>query len=952
MRYAFLLLTLTPLIALAQEGKVEPVVLAIAGGKVTVGPRGRLYLAPEGGDGVGASLRVLHDNHWLGQSSAVVTEREVQPDGGVKLTSLIAAQGAKNPLIVRLTAAKVAQGVKVRYEFEKAAECSVQRGIPLRISLPLETWRGRWLEARKVLTTPIPSMLNCQVSGYRLQTGAQSSLDLEVLTGPRPLAGEAGGGKSFTLSLNLAPEEPAVGEVEAAEILISFPGEMTPEALARKTAGPPRITQVTPSARQVGRFEKLELTVALQATYDNPFDPEQVALDATFAGPKGRQEVPGFLYQGYRRQVVDGLEVLTKEGPPEWRVRFAPSEVGDYSYELRLKDAHGEAKWTGGKFTCVDSPSKGFIRVDPRDRRRFAYDDGSPFFAIGHNVPTYHTTWRQLPDETLRKMHEAGENFNRWWMYSRSLGIEWCHQVGWYRLDRAWQLDYALELADRYDMHYMLCLDTHQDYRGKQSWVAWWLNPYNQAMGGPIAEPREWFTNPEAKQAYRKRLRYMVARWGYDPRVFAWEFGNEFQGWAGYSDEEGRAWHEEMSEYLHQLDPFDHLVSTSFWGSPTHPETWNLPHIDFVQTHSYSNRDADQAQIVADLCRQRYENFDKPQLFAEYGIRSGAGTGKRDPTGVHLHQGNWAALMSMCSSNAMTWWHESYVDPLDLYHCFTGVANFVRGMPLGAAQWRPLQVEQVQWAEANRPEQFTDLRISGGSSGWQKPTVNEFTVTRDGKVSDREQLVSRLQGRGHQDLKNPPTFLVDFPQDSRFGVQVGRVSSGGVLEIYVDDQPALNQELPTGENIGKEWRWVERWKLWESVYDQEFFVPVSRGKHRIRVDNTGRDWMVVQFIFEKYLSDRIPPLRVLGMQNDSSAVFWCQNRADLWYERAAGKAIKPLDPTRFTVAGLTDGAYELEWWDTSVGKPTRTDAVQVTGGKLLVELPRLETDVAAKLRQR
>jgi len=44
---------------------------------------------------------------------------------------------------------------------------------------------------------------------------------------------------------------------------------------------------VTASATQVGRYEKLELAADLTATYDNPYDPEDVALDAVFTAPSG-----------------------------------------------------------------------------------------------------------------------------------------------------------------------------------------------------------------------------------------------------------------------------------------------------------------------------------------------------------------------------------------------------------------------------------------------------------------------------------------------------------------------------------------------------------------------------------------------------------------------------------------------------------------------------------------
>ena len=68
----------------------------------------------------------------------------------------------------------------------------------------------------------------------------------------------------------------------------------------------PRILAVEPAGVQVARYEKLELTIALEAVYDNPYDARQVDLTAVFTGPDGREwPVPGFW-----------------DGDKAWRVRF------------------------------------------------------------------------------------------------------------------------------------------------------------------------------------------------------------------------------------------------------------------------------------------------------------------------------------------------------------------------------------------------------------------------------------------------------------------------------------------------------------------------------------------------------------------------------------------------------------------------------------------------------
>ena len=57
----------------------------------------------------------------------------------------------------------------------------------------------------------------------------------------------------------------------------------------------------------------------------------------------------------------------------------------------------------------------------------------------------------------------------------------------------------------------------------------WEDNPYNAANGGPVAadDPAAFFTDPTARDLFKKRLRYLVARYGAYRDILAWELFNE-----------------------------------------------------------------------------------------------------------------------------------------------------------------------------------------------------------------------------------------------------------------------------------------------------------------------------------------------------------------------------------------------------------------------------------------
>ncbi|MGC9318234.1 MAG: DUF5060 domain-containing protein [Armatimonadota bacterium] len=743
----------------------------------------------------------------------------------------------------------------------------------------------------------------------------------------------------------LTPDDFPAGEPVDAGFDLAFepvpqplPGEIVP------SRDPLAIRGVTADARAVPLGAHVELTVDLEATWDNPFDPEDVALDAVVETPSGgRVEVPGFFMLDMRREVIGDTELLAPVGEGRWCVRFSPAEEGEHRYRLRARDRSGEVSGGEGFFVATAREGHGFVRVSQDDPHYFALDDGSGYFPIGHNLPIYHQTG-QLGPEAMAKMAAAGESYNRWWMSSSGLGIE-AERLGRYRQPQAWRLDYLLEQARELGMYYMLCLDTHQDFRDE----GWRRNPYNAINGGPCQTAGDFFTADRARELYRKRLRYIVARWGYSPHVLCWEFGNEMQGWADSSAEDQLAWHAEMSRYLRSIDPWNHLITTSFWGGTGDERFWALDEIDIVQTHNYGSPELGYAEIAREFCRRQWEQWAKPHLFAEFGLNSRGGSREMDPEGWAIHNALWAATMSGCAGGPMPWWHESYIDPLDLYFHFTALARFVEDLPFGERRWRPLEATSVEYLEGVAIPEPSDVTVPTFDR-WGRPEHSEFVVRPDGSIADDRRVQALLQGQAHAELRNPPTFVVEYPADGRFIVHVERVSAGGDLSIYVDDRLALREELPTGEGLGVESVWREQWQIWETVYDREIAVDVPAGRHRIRVENTGRDWVRVRrYVFTGARTHPRPNVMALGMSSDSAAILWLHNRDSVWHRHAGEEGVSTVPPIIASFQGLRDGRYRLERWETWEGRRSQTSAVLVEDGALTIELDELRTDVAFKL---
>ena len=914
--------------------------------------RGKWLAGIEGAAEVGWQMFFWHDR-WIYETlpgGSVETGPTLSDDGSLTMQGTFSARQGSPPVKYAYRITPAAEGVSVRCELEKTAPLKLNHGVCLHLSGSREKFRGTervWFAPSAHGTvTATPSATADRVL-MELRGGRSLSLSLP---GYRWMENE-GGKNVHAFRINLLPGDFEADEKAVLEYTISFADmpERFPGAI-EPAQQPLAIHAVTPSAERVPQYERLELRVDLGATYDNPFDPDDVRLDAVFTTPSGKQLlVPGFFAVDHLRRVVEGAEVMIPQANGGWRVRFAPREIGLHRWQLRLRDGHrpkvgrGEIAGGEGSFECVPGKRTGFVRTSKADPHYLAFDNGRGFFAIGHNLPIYHTTG-QLGDEALRKFAAAGENFNRWWMSSGGFGIEWTDKLGWYRQDVAARIDHVLDLAAELNLYYMMCMDTHQDFRE----AGWERNPFNVKNGGPCKTPRDWFTNEDAKRYYRKRLRYTVARWGYSPNVLCWEFGNEMEGWAGAPDEVKLPWHKEMADYLRFIDPFEHLITTSFW-SKTGPEAyWELENIDIVQTHCYTNDDANVAEAVRRYCLDQWERFPKPHVFGEFGIRSHSSTAEKDPRGWAVHNALWAGLGSFAAGGPMPWWHENYLDPLDLYFHFTSLARFTSDLPLGSARWEMLQTT-TEFVDGSRPPETRDLVITPVGR-WGKPEHNEFTVRRDGTIDEDRLPQQLLHGRSHQDIKSPPTFVVTYPNPGRFVIRVGRVSASGSLNVWIDDELKLQRELPCGEGLGKESVYRPQWKLWETTYDEDIAVDVSAGTHRIRVENLGRDWVTAgSYSFTGCQVLDKPNLLVCGMRTDKLAILWLQNKDSSWYNHARD-AVKPVDAFRLVLQGLPAGRYRVEWWETWKGDLLRTEEIEVRDDQLPLSVPTLKTDTALKIR--
>lgn len=470
------------------------------------------------------------------------------------------------------------------------------------------------------------------------------------------------------------------------------------------------------AAETVEQFGYFELRVDVEVFWKNPHDYDEVCVEATFHAPDGSlQRVEGFFMQGF--EVADPASgVLAQAGEDGFCLRFSPGQTGDWTYVVACTNRRGTVALPAQRFHCkktVSPHNRGFVRTGPG--HFFKFDNGEQYIPVGENMAWPQTNAYVDFSKWIDKLAAHGGNFIRVWNCHWGLGLEWREDGNYaglkkYHQINSFYLDWLFDFCAAKGVYVMLCLHHHGQVSTRVN-PNWNENPYNAVNGGPCRNTWDFFCNAKAKKMVQNRLRYMLARWGAQRSLLAWELFNEVDWTDQFRRRRRRIarWHAEMAAFLKKYDPYRHPVSTSFGRDELEPSIWNLPEIDFTQTHVYVDVHHPE-RALAEGVHRLLEAFDKPTLNAEFGLDpEGGELARRDPEGIYFHNCLWAPLFSGAAGTGMSWWWDHYVEPKDLYRHFTGVAAVAGKIALQARDLRP--------AEAVAPGHDLDAYVLTSADG-------------------------------------------------------------------------------------------------------------------------------------------------------------------------------------------------------------------------------------------
>jgi len=455
------------------------------------------------------------------------------------------------------------------------------------------------------------------------------------------------------------------------------------------------------NSRAIPRYEVFEITFHHDGQYASPFF--DVGIDVTFTAPSGTgYKVGGFHYgsaagprmslqdtqpdrdtadrgsnshgirpttDSFQSQSSSGLNLrgdISSTKPTHtnnlWKARFAPGELGQWTYAYTFTNLHGAKASGTGVFVCVAgrAPRHGFVRQNPANPFRWVFDDGTPYFPIGIQEciddhlgvgsvlaalsmeGPFRLDRRNRPPPPPGAIFQPGPAMNpvNGDVYFRNYA-----RAG-FNLFRFSQKNCSLALysdLDHYSVHEGVMVDElllcARKYRFQ---IFYGLFGYQPVFN-------DYSDNAEGMAKLQRFVRYSVNRWG--AYVDFWEFLNEQKADA--------RWYEVMTPYLRSLDPYQHPITTS-WERP------ELAGIEINAPHWYSSIKTEFTcdQDTAAHARN-WKKFNKPVIVGEQGNTASKEEMQTADIGgawdikssLRMRIRNWTALFNEI---AFVFWNTSY----------------------------------------------------------------------------------------------------------------------------------------------------------------------------------------------------------------------------------------------------------------------------------------------------
>lgn len=518
----------------------------------------------------------------------------------------------------------------------------------------------------------------------------------------------------------------------------------------------------------------------------NPFNPNEIDVRAEFyslgstyntLGISPYRTVYGFYYREFEKSINgnannydDGWNEDTTSFP--FRIRFAPPHAGNWAVKISIVLPDQTLHCTPINFTCAPSSNPGYFSISPN--HKYFMQGGQTFFPIGQNLMTplatsnlpmgvkpgtheWYSPLKQASPQAfvdyqneIEMLAENGGNYFRHIVTPHGTEVEF-EDIGNYskRMINAREMDLILDKAKsesvyiHFDMQVHYALENpsiyHMFYWDWQTNSTGGICPvsgsdsgycYNYQLG--LTNPMQFFTDANAKAYYKRKLRYMISRYGYSTNIGILELFSEVDnaGQGGTYDaicdrnlgSTSRPywglgnqavsmsvgnWMVEMASYIKEdLQHSEHPIAVSYTGGTNHhddpaerigygyyggPDVLNdpapsSPYIDVIGYNMYRgvgvNRFAGERQSVWAY----QQNIEKPLLSPETGYGDDPDYGSCDNGAEWLRQ-LWITPFMGFAANGFPWDYQH--NEKNYWYHYGRLNAFMQGNTLGWYDWQP-----------------------------------------------------------------------------------------------------------------------------------------------------------------------------------------------------------------------------------------------------------------------
>ncbi len=349
----------------------------------------------------------------------------------------------------------------------------------------------------------------------------------------------------------------------------------------------------------IEKYKKLEIGVALDEQLKsrikeflepgsfsglsplNPFLDWELDVQATFkhAATNTLRKRDFFYYHDFTQEGNRWSDIVNESNQFPMRVRFAPSEAGEWSMETIIRYDDTTINIPAFYFNVNENNHPGFVKVH-QNKRNFQLGD-KIVFPIGHvfpgpynraaggkvpwgdppnNDPSKNTTvadWNAFHGDIENYVMQGGKSIK---LIQTSYGnlIEFEEKGNYFkRMHYAWEQDKIMDLCEKngvlinFNLLFQDVIMAYgqngsvksRDTQGKPQ--EFWGDPWDYSNYGGDGQrnlndyfptycyfvegqlPSHMFLTPELMAYHKQRTRYYISRYGYSPQIYTWELMSE-----------------------------------------------------------------------------------------------------------------------------------------------------------------------------------------------------------------------------------------------------------------------------------------------------------------------------------------------------------------------------------------------------------------------------------------